>query len=80
MTGLLNDMQLAALGLLRGPSGFCQHFDVDASLCRIYEDRPLACRIPVERYRENVEMCNRMMEYAGLETRITPDMLKGVTP
>lgn len=80
VTGQLTDAQLTMLGLERGESGFCRHFDTASSLCRIYEERPAVCRIPKERYLENAEECNKMLHAANLPIRITRAMLEGVTP
>ncbi|WP_342322956.1 YkgJ family cysteine cluster protein [Kosakonia sp. BYX6] len=33
--------------------GACRHFDDDSHLCRIYEQRPLVCRVE-EYYRQNL--------------------------
>jgi uncharacterized protein len=59
--------------------GVCRHFDEELKGCRIYEDRPLHCRIEesYERYfrhaldREtyisvNIEACNALKTEAGL--------------
>ena len=58
--------------------GSCIYLGED-DLCTIYDNRPIVCRVDLmidlqpnreERYRQNVEICNKLQEDAGLDTRI----------
>lgn len=70
--------------------GACRNFDEQSNLCKIYDERPLTCRVDEmfdaqyhksftrsEFYRVNAECCNIMQEKAGLDCkfRINIDQL-----
>ena len=62
------------------PDGTCKHFDKDTNLCRIYNERPIICRVDdfydkylsdkMSReafYRENKEACRQFQAQSKLK-------------
>ena len=44
LAALTEEQQEQYLAMV-GPDGWCIHFDTGSSNCRIYEDRPMFCRV-----------------------------------